>query len=330
MHAYAAALATYRRRVAPKTLHICAGIKTTLLSNFIMNFEFQVTNCENGHSSPLCDDYEELRPRTNTEYGHSILCSSVREPYTTNGFSRAPLVSRDPQTSSLDRNLPNSRLLLQHSSSSPKPQRKLLPLFSKLKKGHSKSAHSSPAHHSSVRPAAIAEVQDFDSCDSQEPIESNLDFGCRGDTNCWTGSNESFSDLDGGVNRMSSPGPCHFRARSLSCSSYSQTDELSRSSESIPQAATPNSNIIAICAVLRQSDESLNESYTTFERHKSLPSRGKSSGGIMMQKFSKKLSKLSLGGGGGGGMKGSEGSGGGSKKKKNRSNSASYLEGADR
>lgn len=300
-----------------------------------MNVEFFVTNCENDQ---LCGDYEQLRPRANTVHGHDILCSSSSVPYSLGGgASREPLVSRDPQTSSLDRHIPPSSSLFYLS---PKPQRKGLPFLSKLKKGRSKSAHSSPSH-AAARPAAISEVQDVDSCDSGYPIEieSNLDFGFRGEP-CWTGSNESFSDLDAGMTRMTSPHH-QFRARSLSCSSYSQTDnELSRSRESIPsvsnQLAGPTLDAVTICNFLRKSCENVYDTTPTPppRKHNSLPTsrnaRSKSSGGLMIQKFSKKLSKFSLGsGGGGGGTKGGEGSGGSTKKKKGRTNSASQLEGGD-
>ena len=313
-----------------------------------MNFEILVTNCENNHTTPLYDDYEPLRPRSYTENARDLLVAKNNGAFPFDGVStgqevsgtaaygytttRAPLVSRDPQTSSLDRYSPNCHPLYHHSS--PKPQKKV-PFFSKLKKKtRSKSAHNSPAHSAAqVHPPAYAAVQDFSSCDSEDQIESNLDFGFRGETYCWAGSSESFSDLDGGMTRLSTPN-C-FRARSLSCSSYSQTDtELSRSSECVARLVSQLCNggsCTTTCGALRNSCENLIHAATKQIKKSSSyrNTRSKSSGGMIIQKFSKKLSKLSLGGGGGGG-KGNEGSGGGLKKKKGRTNSASNLESPDR
>ena len=258
---------------------------------------------------------------------------------TAGSYTRAPLVSRDPQTSSLDRCSPDCRLFYHCSPTAKKSQKqKKVPFFSKLKKSRSKSAHSSPIHLAvqQARPLNCAAVQDFGSSDPEDQIESNLDFGFRGDTYCWAGSNESFSDLDRGMTRSSLLSPNSFRARSLSCSSYSQTDtELSRSSESIAQWASQICNggsCNSTCCALRKSCE--NVFAAAAKKLKSSPCRNgqsKSSGGLIIQKFSKKLSKLSLGGGGGGGGggKGSEKSGGGLKKKKGRASSTSNLESPD-
>lgn len=314
-------------------------------------FEILVTNCENNHTTPLYNDYEQLRPRSYTENACDIVFTKSNGAFTFDGvttsevsggtagsYTRAPLVSRDPQTSSLDRCSPDCRPFYHRSPTAKKSQKqKKVPFFSKLKKSRSKSAHSSPVHLAvhQARPLNCAAVQDFGSSDPEDQIESNLDFGFRGDTYCWAGSNESFSDLDRGMTRSSLLSPNSFRARSLSCSSYSQTDtELSRSSESIAQGASQICNggsCNSTCCTLRKSCEIVFAA--TAKKLKSSPCRNgqsKSSGGLIMQKFSKKLSKLSFGGGGGGGGgKGSEKSGGGLKKKKGRASSTSNLESPD-
>lgn len=295
-----------------------------------MNFEILVTNCDECHTAPqLGNDYEQLRSRTSTESGHDVLCAKSNGLCVSNGVTingsrlREPLMSRDPQTSSLDRFSPNCRPMY-----SPKPKKKSLgnrvPFFSKMKKSWSKSAHNSPVHSVVRSPApSYAEVQDFDSYDQHDTTESNLDFGLRSNTDCWNGSNESFSDLDRGMSRLLSPS--HFRARSLSCSSSSQAalsdNELSRSSECIAQLVNLTHSDVNSNGALRKSCENI---YSTATKKRTLPFRSKSSGGQIMQKFSKKLSKLSLGGGG---AKGSEG---GSRKKKSRGSSASRLESPDR
>ena len=299
-----------------------------------MNFEFLVTECENNHTSHFCnDDNDQLRPRTNTVPEQDLQCAAPTELFTPNGFNRAPLVSRDPQTSSLDRYLP-SHSPFYHS---PKPKKKFSPFSCKLNKRKAKSAQSSPAHSAVSSLAAGAEVEDLGGCNGENLFESNLDFGFRGDSSCsWVGSDESFSDLDRGMTRLASTD--QFRARSMSCSSsgYSLTNtELSngKSNESLPRLISPRHHlIISTCNALRKTCE--NDLDTTPKKHSSLPCRNirsKSSGGMIIQKFSKKLSKLSLGGGTKGSGEGSGGGGGGgSKKKKNRSNSASRLEGGDR
>ncbi len=317
------------------------------VASMMSQFEILVTNCENNHTTPLYNDYEQLRPRSYTENARDILLTKNNGAFTfdgvtttevssgTAGYTRAPLVSRDPQTSSLDRCSPNCRLLYHHSPTKKPQKQKKVPFFSKLKKSRrSKSAHSSPVHLAvqQAHPLGCAAVQDFASYDSDDQIESNLDFGFRGDTNCWAGSNESFSDLDRGMTRSRLLSPNSFRARSLSCSSYSQTDtELSRSSESIAQWASQicnGSSCSSTCCALRKSCENVFTAAT--KKLKSSPCRNgqsKSSGGLIMQKFSKKFSKLNLGGGGGG--KSSEKSGGGLKKKKGRASSTSNLESPD-
>ena len=301
-----------------------------------MNVELVVTNCDSNHTSELCsDDYGQLRPRTNTEPGYDIMCPpcATRGPYTPSRVTRAPLISRDPQTSSLDRYTPNCYTFF-HSS---RLEQKHSPFFCKLKKKKkSKSAQCSPAH-STINPLmTCAEVQDLGCYNGHDPIESNLDFGFRGESPySWAGSNESFSDLDRGMTRDRLVPPNQFidRPMSRSSSGYSlTTNELSscHSSESIPQQlVSPNRGLItAMCSsALRKSCENI-LNLTATKKHKSLSCRNnirsKSSGGMIIQKFSKKLSKLSL-------TKGSEGgSGGGSKKKKRRANSASRLEGAER
>ena len=337
-------------------------------------FEILVTNCENNHTAPLYTDYEKLRPRSYTESTCDLLfAKSNAAAFTFNGVTanegsevsvddggtagycytsttRAPLLSRDPQTSSLDRCSPDCRPFYQHVHSptvkkrSPKLHIKKVPFFSKLKKTRSKSAHSSPVHLAvqQTRPLNIsAAIQDFGSSDPElgDQIESNLDFNGLhgGDAHCWSGSNESFSDLDRGMTRSSFLSPNSFRARSLSCSSYSQTDtELSRSNESIGQWASQihsNNgagtvyNSYCTCCALRKSCE--NVFAAAAKKLKSSPcrngqsSKSSSGGGLIMQKFSKKLSKLNLGGGGG---KSGEKSGGGLKKKKGRASSTSNLE----
>lgn len=301
-------------------------------------FEILVTNCENNHTTPLCNDYEQLRPRSYTEGARDILFTKSNGAFTfdgvttssevsskTAGYTRAPLVSRDPQSSSLDRCSPDCRPVYHHNQIKTSQKQKKVPFFSKLKKSRqSKSAHNSPVHLAvqQAHPLGCAAVQDFGSYDSDDQIESNLDFGFRGDTrNCWAGSNESFSDLDRGMTRTRLLSPNSFRARSLSCSSYSQTDtELSKSNESIPQWAGQICNG-GSCALQKSCE---NVFMATTKKLKSSPRRNgqsKSSGGLIMQKFSKKLSKLNLGGGGGG--KNSEKSGGGLKKKKGRASSTS-------
>ena len=229
-------------------------------------------------------------------------------------------MSRDPQTSSLDRNAFNPL------SNSPQSSKKAVYLCN-LMKTWSKSADTSPVH-SALReePSDGAEVQDCGSCMPQGLTESNLDFGFRrqSDQDCWTGSNESFSDLDRGMTR--GQGVIFFRPRSLSGSSQSQSDnELNESIVQLESQASSRSN--SICAFGKSCENVYNASHGK-KKYKSLPSRNtrsKSSGGMIIHKFSKKLSKLNLGGGGGGGGKGGEGSGS-SKKKKSQANSASTLD----
>lgn len=342
------------------------------ISIVMSQFEILVTNCENNHTTvPLDTDYTQLRPRSYTENSCDLLFTKLKSKnaaFTFDGVTtyssevsgsetaghshsnRAPLVSRDPQTSSLDRCSPDCRPFY-HQSPTPKKsqkQKKTVPFFSKRKKNRSKSAHTSPLHLAvqQPRPLNFAAVQDFGSSDPEDQIESNLDFGFRsGDTGCWAGSNESFSDLDGGVTRSNLLSPNSFRARSLSCSSYSQTDtELSRSSESINQWASQvhctnagSYNSYCTSCALRKSCENVFAAVAAAKRFKNSSlcriggQQSKSSGGLIMQKFSKKLSKLSNfgGGGGGSGGKGGEKSGGGLKKKKGRANSISNLENTD-
>lgn len=299
-----------------------------------MNVELLITDSDNNHTSELCcDAYSQLKPRTNTEPGCDSSCPTCanRGPCTPSGVTclRAPLISRDPQTSSLDRYTPNCHMLFH----SPRPEKKHSPFFCKLKKNinkRSKSAQSSPVHS-----IISAEVQDLGCCNGHELIESNLDFGFREESPySWAGSNESFSDLDRGMTRSRLVPPNQFPDTTMSCSSsgYSlSNNELSscHSSESISQQLVSpiHHGLITTMygSVLQKSCENILN--LTAKNQKSLScrnARSKSSGGMIIQKFSKKLSKLTH-------AKGSEGgSGGGSKKKKGRANSTSNLEGAEK
>ena len=237
--------------------------------------------------------------------------------------NRTPLMSIGSKTSSLDRHTNYNPLFL-----SPSPMKRLPFLLSQLR---SKSANTSPSH-AVIHEQQLsdgAEVQDSGgSCTPLGHSESSLDFGYRrpSDYDCWAGSNESFSDLDRGMTRVQ--GTIYFKAGSPSCSSQSQLsdNELSKSSESIDRLdsqACGRSN--SICAFHKSCENVYEAIHTGKKKHKSLPSRNtrsKSSGGMIIHKFSKKLSKLNLGGGGRGG----EGSGGGSKKKKSRTSSTSALD----
>ena len=294
-----------------------------------MSSDVLIRGCDNaGATMPQpCGDYEQLRPRSYTGQGHDILCAN------TNGLSlrsinrsnRTPLISSDPKTSSLDRHTTNHNPLFL----SPSPMKRLPFLLSQLR---SKSANTSPAHAVLCEEQLSdgAEVQDFgDSCCTPLDLsESSLDFGYRkpADRDRWAGSNESFSDLDRGMTRV--PGKICFKAGSPSCSSQSQLsdNELSKSSESIDRLdreACNRSN--SLCAFHKSCENVYEAIHTGKKKHKSLISRNtrsKSSGGMIIHKFSKKLSKLNLGGGG----KGGEGSGSGSKKKKSRTSSSSTLD----